>query len=308
MAGEKIESAWPVHGSVLVRENSDGQAVVYCTAGRSIYLDGGIRFLRLDANSGELIGETIWDEMDPDSGENMHDAYLKKTPGNTMPVGLSDVLSCDGRNLWMRSQKIDFQGNRSEMTVLPATEQPADDAHLFCQIGFVDDSYFFRSYWTYGRRMTGGYGGWFQSGRYVPSGRILCFDDDAVYGYGRKPEYMVNASVIEYQLFAADKTVNPENIQQTVKTDRAMNRRRPERNASASDWRLRWFYPKEKLTATRYQWLVDQPSVCSCNVRCWRSITGGRSARSCGRAARLSNARSSEDSRTSRAARSSLRR
>ena len=48
--------------------------------------------------------------------------------------------------------------------------------------------------------MTGGYGGWFQAGRYVPSGRILCFDDDAVYGYGRKPEYMVNASVVEYQL------------------------------------------------------------------------------------------------------------
>ena len=48
----------------------------------------------------------------------MHNAYLKKTPGNTMPVGLSDVLSCDGKNIWMRSQKIDFEGNRSEMTVL----------------------------------------------------------------------------------------------------------------------------------------------------------------------------------------------
>ena len=109
--------------------------------------------------------------------------------------------------------------------------------------------------------MTGGYGGWFQAGRYVPSGRILCFDDDAVYGYGRKPEYMVNSSVIEYQLFAANKAVTPEDIAAHSRRRRAMNQRRPDKNAASSDWRLRWFYPKEELTAARYQWLVDQPSV-----------------------------------------------
>ena len=261
MAWERLESAWPVHGSVLVREDAEGQAIVYCTAGRSIYLDGGIRFLRLEATTGKLLGEVVWNEKDPESGESMHEAYLKKTPGNTMPVGLSDVLSCDGRNIWMRSQKIDFEGKRSEMTVLASTEQPPEDAHLFCQIGFVDDSYFFRSYWTYGRRMTGGYGGWYQAGRYVPSGRILCFDDDAVYGYGRKPEYMVNSSVIEYQLFAANKAVTPDDIGRVSKADRAMNQRRPDKNASSSDWRLRWFFPREDLSATRFQWSVDQPSV-----------------------------------------------
>ncbi len=261
MAAEQIESAWPVHGSVLVRENDKGQAIVYCTAGRSIYLDGGIRLLRLDAATGKLLGEVVWDENDPASGETMHNAYLKKTPGNTMPVGLSDVLSCDGRHIWMRSQKIDFNGKRSEMTVLPATDQPPHDAHLFCQIGFVDDSYFFRSYWTYGRRTTGGYGGWFQAGRYVPSGRILCFDDEAVYGYGRKPEYMVNSSVVEYQLFAANKAVRPEDIAATQKTERALSQRRPERSAASSDWRARWFYSKQELSAACLQWEVDQPAV-----------------------------------------------
>ncbi len=261
MAWEQIESAWPVHGSVLVRENAEGRAIAYCTAGRSLYLDGGIRFLRLDAATGKLLGEVVWNEKDPESDQSMHDAYLKTTPGNTMPVGLSDVLSCDGRNLWMRSQKIDFEGKRSEMTVLPATDQPAEDAHLFCQIGFVDDSYFFRSYWTYGRRMTGGYGGWYQAGRYVPSGRILCFDDEAVYGYGRKPEYMVNASVVEYQLFAANKAVSPEDIAATQRAERSMSQRRPERNAASSDWRVRWYFAKEELSAARLQWSVDQPSI-----------------------------------------------
>jgi hypothetical protein len=160
----------------------------------------------------------------------------------------------------MRSQKIDFEGRRTELTVLPATDQPAEDAHLFCQIGFADDSYFFRSYWTYGRRMTGGYGGWFQAGRYVPSGRIMCFDEHAVYGYGRKPEHMTNASVVEYQLFAANKSVTPEDITRVNRAEQAMSQRRSERNASSSDWRLRWFFPKEDLTATRYRWLVDQPA------------------------------------------------
>jgi len=261
MAWERIESAWPVHGSVLVREDADGKAIAYCTAGRSIFLDGGLRFLRLDVATGKLLGEVVWDDKDPESGQNIHEAYLKKTPGNTMPVGLSDVLSCDGRNLWMRSQKIDFEGRRTELTVLPATDQPPEDAHLFCQVGFVDDSYFFRSYWTYGRRMTGGYGGWYQAGRYVPSGRILCFDDQAVYGYGRKPEYMVNASAIEYHLFAANKAVSPDDIARVNQAERTMSQRRPERNASSSDWRLRWFFPREELSATRVQWLLDQPSI-----------------------------------------------
>ncbi len=261
MAEERIASVWPVHGSVLVRKDADGRAVVYCTAGRSIYLDGGIHFLRLEAKTGTLLGEVVWDDEDPASDKNMHDAYLKRTPGNTMPVGLSDVLSCDGRNLWMRSQKIAFDGTRSELAVLAATEQSPEDAHLFCQIGFVDDSYFFRSYWTYGRRMVGGYGGWYQAGRYVPAGRILCFDDDAVYGYGRKPAYMVNASVIEYKLFAARKTVTEEDIRRTLKASRAMNKRRPERNATSSDWRLRWYFPDEVLSAARTRWQVDQPAV-----------------------------------------------
>ncbi len=263
MVGERIESAWPVHGSVLVREGPDGQAIVYCTAGRSIFLDGGIRFVRLEAATGRLLGERVWDDMDPQSDLNMHDAYLKKTSGNTMPVGLSDILSCDEKHIWMRSQKISFEGERSELAVLPSTDQPAEDAHLFCQVGFTDDSYFFRSYWTYGRRMTGGYGNWFQAGRYVPSGRILCFDDDAVYGYGRKPEYMTNSSVIEYQLFAANKSVTKEEIQRIQEAERTMRRRRPEKNASSSDWRLRWFFPKEELTATRFHWSLEQPAMCA---------------------------------------------
>lgn len=256
MAWEQLESTWPVHGSVLVHDG-----VLYCTAGRNMYLDGGIHFLRLDPKTGDLLGETVWDNVDPVSGKEMHRAYLKKTQGNNMPVALSDILSCDGRNIWMRSQKIDFAGRRSEIGLEPLENQPAEDCHLFCQIGFLDDDYFFRSYWTYGRRVSGGYGAWLKAGRLVPSGRILCFDEESVYGFGRQPEYMTNASVLEYELFSMDKTVTAEAIARIGQADRAINSRSEEKNANSSDWLLRRFFPREQLTATHAKWLLQKPSV-----------------------------------------------
>ena len=256
MAWEQLESAWPVHGSVLIHNG-----VLYCTAGRNMYLEGGIRFLRLDPATGKLLGETVMDDKDPDTGEDMHLAYLKKTQGNNMPVAHSDILSCDGRHIWMRSQKITFDGKRLEIGLEDVTEQPGEDFHIFCQNGFLDDSYFFRSYWTFGRRVTGGYGGWFKAGRLVPSGRILCFDEGRVYGYGRKLEYMVNSSVLEYQVFAADKVVTRQAIDRLGKAERAINARSSQKNANSSDWRLRHFFGAKDLTAANLQWTLDQPAV-----------------------------------------------
>jgi hypothetical protein len=161
----------------------------------------------------------------------------------------------------LRSQKITFDGKRLEIGLKNVTEQDPEDFHIFCQNGFLDDSYFFRSYWTYGRRMTGGYGGWFKAGRIVPSGRILCVDDGGVYGYGRKPEFMTNSSVLEYQLFAADKVVTQQSIDQLGKAERAINTRSRQRNANSSDWRLRHFFPPGHLTATKLQWTLDQPAL-----------------------------------------------
>jgi outer membrane protein assembly factor BamB len=256
MAWEQLESAWPMHGSVLVHDD-----ILYCTAGRNMYLEGGIRFLRLNPITGTLLGEVIMDDVDPETGEDIHLVYVKKVQGNNMPVALSDILSCDGRNIWMRSQKIDFDGTRHEIGLKNVEEQTPGDFHLFSQVGFLDDSYFFRSYWTYGRRVSGGYGGWLKAGRLVPAGRILCFDDDRVYGYGRKPEYMVNASVIEYQLFAADKTVTEAAIDRIGQANSKINARSEKKNANASDWRLRHFFPTEDLTAASFDWKLDQPAV-----------------------------------------------
>jgi hypothetical protein len=200
-------------------------------------------------------------DKDPETGEDMHLAYLKKTQGNNMPVAHSDILTCNGRHIWMRSQKINFDGKRLEIALEKVEEQNPEDFHIFCQNGFLDDTYFFRSYWTFGRRVTGGYGAWLKAGRLVPSGRILCFDDKNVYGYGRKPEYMVNSSVIEYRIFSADKIVTQQNIERIAKAERAMNKRSNYRNASSSDWRLRYFFPEKDLSAATFHWAFDQPAL-----------------------------------------------
>ena len=252
VAFEQLESTWPVHGSVLVHDG-----VLYATAGRSIFLDGGIRLVRLDPMSGRLLSEVVMDERDPETGENMQ-VHVKSL---NMPVALSDVLSCDGEYLYMRSQKIDLEGNRLEIPVESVDQQPAEGSHLFCQIGFLDDSWFHRSFWTFGRRVDGGYGGWYQAARMVPAGRILVFDDERVYGYGRKPQYYVNASVLEHQLFAADKHVTREAIERIGEASRRMNRRLDRRNANSSDWKLRRAFPTEDLTAARYGWTLDQPGL-----------------------------------------------
>lgn len=251
-AFDQLESAWPAHGSVLVHEG-----VLYATAGRSMFLDGGIRLVRLEPATGRLLGEVVMDERDPESGENMQ-VHVK---GENMPVALSDILSCDGTHLYMRSQKMDLEGRRLEIPVENVQDQPAEGSHLFCQVGFLDDSWFYRSFWTFGRRVNGGYGGWFQAARMVPAGRILVFDDDRVFGFGRKPEYYVNGSVLEYQLFAADRYVASDAIAHVSKAERQINARSDKKSANASDWKLRRGFPVEDLTAARYQWLVDQPSV-----------------------------------------------
>ena len=252
VAFEQVESAWPVHGSVLVRDG-----ILYCTAGRSIFLDGGIRLLRLDPVTGRKLSEVVMDERDPETGENMQ-THVK---GLNMPVALSDVLSCDGDYLYMRSQKMDLEGNRLEIPVESVNQQPAEGSHLFCQIGFLDDTWFHRSYWTFGRRVAGGYGAWFQAARHVPAGRILVFDDGRVYGYGRKPQYVVNASVLEYHLFGADRHTTPEAIDRVRKANAEMNARLDKKSANSSDWKLRRGFPVENLTAARYHWTFDQPSL-----------------------------------------------
>lgn len=201
MAYEQLESLWPVHGSVLVRENE-----VYCVAGRSNFLDGGLRLIRLNLETGEKLSENIMDETNPDTGNNLQE----KLQILQMPVGLPDILSFDGRHIFMKSQKFDLEGNRLEIGpndgdfATQASKQRGEDAHIFAPMGFLDDTWFHRSYWVMGQSFAGGHGGYYQAGRFAPSGRLLVNGNGYTFGYGRKPEYLRWTTTLEHQLFAAE--------------------------------------------------------------------------------------------------------
>ncbi|MFB0552578.1 MAG: PQQ-binding-like beta-propeller repeat protein [Phycisphaerae bacterium] len=258
-AFEQLESVWPVHGSVLVQDD-----VLYCVAGRSMFLDGGIRFLRLDPKTGQKLSENILDDRDPETGENLQ-VYVK---GLNMPVALTDVLSSDGQYVYMRSQRFDLQGTRRQIAPRDATEQTgearpsdglAEGTHLFCTIGFLDDSWFHRSYWMFGKSVASGWGGWPRAGRYVPSGRIMVCDESSVYGFGRKPEYLCQSSVLEYQLYAADKQIKAESIQRVVAAERQMNVSSEKRNSSVADRGVRKSFPLSARSAVSFNWLDEEP-------------------------------------------------
>lgn len=201
-AFEQIESVWPVHGSVLV---NDG--VVSLVSGRSIFLDGGLHFIRLDAKSGKKLVEVVYDDKDPENGHDIQERLRTLQ----MPVGLNDILSMDGKYIYLRSQKIDENGKRIDIGPVSGDaaqqggSQQGEGAHIFAPMGFLDDTYFHRAYWVYGKHFAGGHNGYYQAGKYAPSGRILVFDDKHVYGFGREEQYYKWTTTMEHQLFSASK-------------------------------------------------------------------------------------------------------
>ena len=195
-AFEQVESLWPVHGSVLIQNDE-----VYCVAGRSMFLDGGLRLLRLDPKTGRKLSETIFDDRDPATKENLQ-THIK---GLNMPVGLPDILSSDGKYVYMRSLPFNLDGKRKFVTYVDVKQQQGDDVHLFSPTGFLDDTLWHRTYWVYGRAFASGAGGYSQAGRVAPAGRILVFDDETVYGYGRLWKYYRWTTPLEFHLFAVDK-------------------------------------------------------------------------------------------------------
>ncbi len=189
----RVESAWPIHGSVLVQDGA-----VYCAAGRSSFLDGGINVAKLDAESGRVL--------------TSYTAYDLDTEGKQPPLegsfdmagALPDILSGDGQRVFMRH--LSFDRN----TVSPREPAP----HAFSPTGYLDDNWWHRTYWVFGDDTKGGYGGWWQAGNKLPAGRLLVHDDDSVYAFGRSFYAGMNAAQFgrgeTYMLYSAEKKSGPD--------------------------------------------------------------------------------------------------
>jgi hypothetical protein len=248
MSFDQLESIWPVHGGVLVENDK-----IYCVAGRTVFLDGGMRLLQLDPRTGEKLSEKMLDQFDPNTGKNLQ--FL--TEGFDMPVGLNDILSSDGKHFYMRSQQFDMDGNRTFIGVRDAMDQAGDGAHVFSPLGFLDDSLFYRSYMMYGKTVKSGAGHWALMGKTTPSGRLIAVGDRTVYGFGYKPEFFVESLVYDFQLYAAEMAGDKRSMEKIV---------HPPQDFSITvrylaDWKLRQGLPKDEQTAVQYKWKVEDPPL-----------------------------------------------
>ena len=187
----RLESPWPVHGSVLVL---DGRT--YFTAGRSAHLNSGIYVYCLDAETGRVHQET---RLSADLSSK----------GELQRAALSDVLVSDGRSIWMRKRRFDARD-------IGRPTQAGGPPPLNATAGLLDESWFNRTFWTHNGNTPAQY---------------LVFDDETVYGIRAYQQFFWKSfnDAFEpgrqgYQLFAAD-IVQAGREQQ--KKDNRRNRRPP---------------------------------------------------------------------------------
>jgi outer membrane protein assembly factor BamB len=129
----QLESAWPVPGSVLVH---DGQC--WFAAGRSSYLDGGMRIYALDPATGDVLyRQTIYS---PDANTKRMSPV---TDAHSIGGLLSDIPATDGVSVYIRQMKVSSTDGRGGL-------------HLFTTGGYLDSSWFNRTFWQIGQAKTSG--------------------------------------------------------------------------------------------------------------------------------------------------------
>jgi outer membrane protein assembly factor BamB len=162
---DQLESAWPVHGSVLVRDG-----VAYVTAGRSTYLDGGIRVYALDPKTGKVLHQTVLEGPFPDI-KTARDVAFYVLGAN------SDVLVSEGDHVYLRQKKLTPDLREVEVPVLSSKGEQDVGRHVFSTAGLLDDSWYNRTFWMYAKRWPG-----FQLVNQAPkSGQLLVVDDEHTY-------------------------------------------------------------------------------------------------------------------------------
>jgi outer membrane protein assembly factor BamB len=162
----QLESAWPIHGSVLVVDD-----IVYFAAGKSSYLDGGLRLYGLEPHTGRKIIEKVLETRQEDGSQILDEQAVDGF--------LNDVLSSNGEHIFMRHQILDKAGQR----------QTGRITHLHSPDGYLSSDTTSRLIWTYAPLYTSPHQGAFYDVRLsrvlFPSGRILVEDDDTIFGFGQ---------------------------------------------------------------------------------------------------------------------------
>ena len=140
---DQVESSWPVHGSILV-----DKGVAYLTAGRSTYLDGGIRVYGLEPATGKILHKGLLEGPNPFK-DGSRDVAFFVTGAN------SDVLVSEGGFVYMRQKKMTPDLKEVEVKVLSSKGAQDVGLHIFSTAGLLDGSWYNRTFWMYSKRWPG---------------------------------------------------------------------------------------------------------------------------------------------------------
>lgn len=216
VAFDRLESPWPVHGSVLALNGT-----IFASAGRSTWIDGGIYLYGIDPVTGETLHEKQLESRHPEFQEGLdqalpeHDEMIvqnltdyktflqpDRSDAFSMAGGtISDVLVSDGWDVFLHFMR--FSPELEKRDTL--------SRRLFSTSSLLDDAENHRSHWFLGTgdfsRLPVAYSwivnsadgsGWDVSVS-VPTGVMIVFDDEAVWGVQRKEAFQ--AAIGEYILY-----------------------------------------------------------------------------------------------------------
>lgn len=207
---ERLESVWPVPGSVLIMDG-----VAYVSAGRSTYLDGGVSLFGLDPWTGRIVCRNRVESehaglMNPEAAiadkkvldQNIVNRASRRAPDRSdsfsMKGGtLNDALVSDGHSIYLKQMRFGPELGRRKTS----------GRHLFSTSRLLNTTEVHRSHWVLG---TGDFSGlpvaysWIanrRSGRGKmrlgrPYGILLAFEPDTAWGVWRrmnKPGYTIYA-------------------------------------------------------------------------------------------------------------------
>ncbi len=128
------ESAWPICGSILIR---DGLA--YFAAGRNSFIDGGIFLYALDPHSGTIVHQKRMYGPYGENGFPIENRQVVK--GMSIEGFKGDIFISDDKLLYLRHQA--FTPNLS-----PVKLQDVKQPHLIPSHGFLEAIPQHRSFWT----------------------------------------------------------------------------------------------------------------------------------------------------------------
>lgn len=226
----QLESAWPVHGSVLVKDD-----VAYFAGGRSSYLDGGIYLYGLEPTTGKKLHEGRLEGPYPDPAKDVGRPF-------DMEGSKSDVLVGDGAFVYMRQVKFDRNLAEQEAPRITNLGDRNVGLHLFSTAGLLDGSWWDRTFWMYSARWPG----YYIANQSPKAGQLLVFDAGSTYGVKVYTQRNVHSPMFfpgkkGYLLFADDNNNEPVLVGKAVNKDKGIGftRARPPKWSVRAPVRIR---------------------------------------------------------------------